>query len=157
MRFFPALIVLALSAAPLAAQVGPTPERLREEVVNRFLQNYRAQSGLSDEQFAQFQEMTRRVWMARRDFDRQERRVMIGLEEQMRPGIAADPDQVSALLDELMHLHVRRAAQAQSDQAEYAEFLNPVQRGQLVLAFMRLDRQIEQIMRERGRSRGNDN
>jgi hypothetical protein len=128
-----------------AAQGGPPVERLREQVVQRFMENYRNQSGLTDEQFGQLQTVLRRSMEGRRALMERERAALRGLEMQMRPGVAADPDSVTRLLDGLLGLQAERAELARSEQTRLAEFLTPVQRAQLVLALTRLERQIEQV------------
>ena len=148
MRWLPGWILVALIAAPLAAQV-PTPERLREQVILRFMQNYRTQAGLTDEQFARFQTTARRSWEERREIQQRERRVFQALGEQMRPGIAADPDSVQVLIDEALAIQEGRAALARREQDAYAEFLSPVQRAQLILSWARLEQQIETILQRR--------
>jgi hypothetical protein len=146
-----ALVSLLLAfAAPALAQGGPPgPDRLREQVMQRFIENYRVQAGLTDQQFSRFQEAVRRSWDQRRNFQDRERALLQGLEAQMRPGVAANQDSVSRLLDGLVQLQANRADQSRKEQAEFAEFLNPVQRAQLVLAFARLERQIEQLLQRR--------
>ena len=149
MRSLIALVMLLALAGPLSAQGRPNPERLREQVVARFIENFRNQAGLTDEQFAQFQTITRRSWQARRELEQRQRQVLQALEGQMRPGVAANPDSVATLIDTLIEIQAGQVARARTDQADYAAFLNPVQRAQLVLSFTRLERQIEQIVRRR--------
>jgi len=147
-----ALWVLAgLLAFPggAAAQGGPPAERLREQVVQRFMENYRNQSGLTDEQFGQLQTVLRRSLEERRASQERERALLRGLEGQMRPGVAAAPDSVTRLLDGLLQLQADRVDLARREQAQLAEFLTPVQRAQLVLALTRLENQIEQITQQR--------
>lgn len=149
MRWLMALVTLVALAEPISAQARPTPERLREQVVARFIENFRNQAGLTDEQFARFQTVTRRSWRTRRELEQRQRQVLQALEGQMRPGVAADQDSVAALIDALLEIQTGQVARARADQEDYAAFLNPVQRGQLVLSFTRLERQIEQIVRRR--------
>jgi hypothetical protein len=147
-RFWLAGLFLVLGA-PLAAQVGPGPERLREQVMVRFMNNFRNQAGLTDEQFASFQSAARTSWEARAQLQRREREILQALERQMRPGIAADADSVSALIEAAIQVQTDLVTQARADQVAYAEFLSPVQRGQLVLAWVRFERQVEEIVRQR--------
>jgi hypothetical protein len=143
------LSLLATPAAPLTAQAGPPAERLREQVVQRFMENYRHQAGLSDEQFGQLQSALRSAWDDRRVLQERERALLRGLESQMRPGVAADPDSVTRLLDGLLQVQAERTDLARREQARFAEFLTPVQRAQLVLALTRLENQIEQVLQGR--------
>jgi hypothetical protein len=149
MRAIMVLGLLAASSGAATAQGGPPADRLREQVVQRFMENYRVQAGLSDEQFGRVQTTVRRFWDERRDLEQRERQLLRGLEGQLRPGVAADPDSVTALIDELLQVQASRSALARREQEEFAAFLNPVQRAQLVLAFVRLERQIDQILQNR--------
>jgi Spy/CpxP family protein refolding chaperone len=135
--------------APLAAQAGPPADRMREQVVQRFLENYRHQAGLTDEQFGQVQQVLRRSFEARRDLQERERGLLRSLEGQMRPGVAANSDSVAALIDRLLQVQADRVDLARREQVRFAEFLTPVQRAQLVLAVTRLENLIEDQARQR--------
>ena len=76
------------------------------------------------------------------------------LEGQMRPGLAANPDSVTKLLDAVMAQRAALVEQARSEQREYAQFLTPVQRGQLVLMVERFQQQVEGIVRRRMEMQG---
>jgi Spy/CpxP family protein refolding chaperone len=148
-----ALLAIALLAVASAARAqagpGPGPERLRQQVVQRFLENYRVQAGLTDEQYGKVQTIVRSSFEQRRAIQERERDIVQSLEGQMRPGVAADQDSVTALLDKLLAIQTERADQARAEQREFAQFLTPVQRAQFVLAFTRLEGQIEQVIRRR--------
>lgn len=142
--------LLVSSSTSLAAQEPtPPPERLREQIMERFLMNYRQQAALDDDQFRQFQQVALSSWQERRALEQRERALYRALDGQLRPGIAANPDSVGILLDGLLAVQQERVDRARADQAAYAEFLSPVQRAQLVLMTARFERQIEEIMRRR--------
>jgi hypothetical protein len=144
------LVLLVSVGSSLAAQDPEVRrERLRQQVMERFMENYRGQAGLSDEQYSRFRDVTRRSFEARNRLNRRERELWRALEGQMRPGMAANADSVARILDELVGLQAQQAEQQRLDQQAYAEFLSPVQRAQLTLAFRRLQLQIEQVVRER--------
>jgi hypothetical protein len=149
MRSIFVAVGMALLAGPLAGQVRQDPERLREQVVQRFIENYRTQAGLTDAQFDRFRSSVRRQWEARRAVEQRERAIVQALGGQLRPGVAADPDSVTQLLDALEAVQAERVDRLRSEQAEFREYLSPVQRAQLVLAFTRLERQIEELIRQR--------
>ena len=110
MRALPLVVLLLGMPVPAFAQGGPPgPERLREQVIQRFIENYRAQAGLTDQQFTQFQAAVRRSWDERRALQDRERAMLRALEAQMRPGVAADQDSVGRLLDGLVQLQADRA------------------------------------------------
>lgn len=147
----PVLLLLALASAwPAAAQDRDARrERLQGEIMQRFMENYRRQSGLSDEQFARFRDVTRRAFEARSELQRRERDLWRALEGQMRPGVAADADSVTRLLDGLVEVQTARVERLRAEHAEFAAFLSPVQQAQLTIAFRRLQNQIERIMQQR--------
>jgi hypothetical protein len=149
MRSILIVVGLGLAAAPAPGQVRQDPERLRAQVVQRFIENYRTQAGLTDAQFERFQAVVRRQWEARRVLELRERDILQALGGQLRPGVAADQDSVSALLDALETVQADRLARLRNEQGEFREFLSSVQRAQLVLSFARLERQIEDLIRQR--------
>jgi hypothetical protein len=143
-----AVALAGAAGAPLYGQVPMERRRqLQQEVMERFMQNIRSQARLTDEQLGQFQEVARRSVEAREQLRRRETQLWIGLEGQMRPGVAADQDSVNMLLEALVELQVERVEQARREQAAYAEFLSPVQRAQVTLAWRRLQMQIERVRR----------
>jgi len=149
MRTLFLMLCLGTLAVPAGAQVRQDPERLREQIVQRFLENYRQQAGLTDEQYGQLQAVVRRQWQARRELQERERLTVMALEGQLRPGVAADRDSVTRLLDQLTALQRERVQRLGAEQEEVRAFLDPVQRAQLVLAFARLERQIQQLIQQR--------
>jgi Spy/CpxP family protein refolding chaperone len=149
-------LVLAAMAAlmlpgPLAAQnPGMRRQMLQQQVVERFLTNYRVQAGLTDEQFEKVKEASRRAFEARAALAERERETLRALEAEMRPGVAADEGKVVSLLDRLVQIQADRAVEARKEQDEYATFLDPVQRAQLTLAWARLQMQIERVRAGQG-------
>lgn len=140
--------VVTLGAAPLAAQ-QPRREALERQIVERFVENYRAQAGLTPEQDARFRTVAMRSFNQRRERVRRERQLWVALEGQMRPGVAANPDSVSRLLDGISASRMAGVEQMRADDREYAAFLSPVQRAQLYLQVERLQRNIEDMLRRR--------
>ncbi len=139
-------MALVVMAAPLEAQ-NPQARRqlLQQQIVERFMTNYRSQAGLTDEQYGRFEQLTRQSFEARADLARRERALWLALEGQMRPGIAANADSVTTLIDGLLALEAERLERARAEQREFATFLTPVQRAQLTLAWRRLQMQIERV------------
>ena len=144
------LVLSAIAAlvlvGPAAAQNPPMRRQmLQQQVVERFLANYRTQAGLDDEQFERLRETLRRHFEARNALAQREREALRDLESQMRPGVAADEGTVTGLLDGLVRIQEERAEQARKEQQEYAGFLTAVQRAQLTLAWQRLQMQMERV------------
>lgn len=161
------ILALVAIAAPLAAQGSPqssmlrgqamTPRQfqdtiaatLRQRVMARFMETYRTQAGLSDQQFAQFRREMRRTFETRAALQRRQRDLYVALEGQMRPGVAADADSVSRLLDGLEQVQQDQVNQFKAERKAYSAFLNPVQTAQLVLAWQRLQQQVQQVLQRR--------
>jgi Spy/CpxP family protein refolding chaperone len=139
------LIALLIAVAPLGAQEPPLAEALRRQVMERFLESFRAQAGLTPDQDRRFREVTQRSFERRRELEQRERAFWRALEGQMRPGVAADADSVTRLLDGLLALGQEKLDQTKTDQREYAAFLTPIQRAQLTLMWERFQRQVEQV------------
>lgn len=151
-----ALACLVLIAAPAMGQQSPRAqeETLRQQVMERFLQNYRDQAGLTDEQFQQFTDIALRSFRERRQLDVRQRQLMRALEGQLRPGVAADQDSLEVLLGGVTQVRQELVDLGKRDLEEYATFLNPVQQAQLILSIERFQQQIENILRRRAQQRG---
>jgi hypothetical protein len=85
----------------------------------------------------------------RREIQARERELWQALQAQMRPGVAADDDSLTTLMEGLIGLQQELLDLARTEQQDYAEFLTPVQRAQLLIATRRLQESIQQIMRRR--------
>jgi len=143
-----ALILMACAASlapPLAGQNPQLRRQLQQQVVERFMENVRVQAGLSEAQMERVRDVARQSFEDRQALAERERDTWRALEGQMRPGVAADADSLGALMDQLLTIQEERVAQARREQATYAEFLTPVQRAQLTIAWHRLHLQIERI------------
>jgi Spy/CpxP family protein refolding chaperone len=149
-------VLLLFSAGPVAAQqgAGPVREALRRQVMERFIQNFVQQAGLTEEQRQQFGETAQRHFRQRQEIQQRRGALLRALDEQLRPGVAADPDSVETLLESIVAVGEAMATEARAEQEEYAAFLSPVQRGLLVLHFERFQRQLENIQRRQQRVPG---
>ncbi len=147
--FVTAVAVLAAWTSSLAAQDPAERRELRQQVIERFIRNYQTQAGLTDDQAAQFQQTLRQSMEANGKLQQRERSTWRALEGQMRPGVGANADSVIVLLDALVQVAQDRLEQMRGDQQAYAEFLAPVQRAQLTLAWRRLQNQIQRMRQRR--------
>ncbi len=150
-------LLLIFVTGPLAAQEQGPPARdaLRRQVLDRFMQNFIQQAGLDDEQRVEFQQTTQRQFGERVQQQRRRRQLVRALDEQLRPGVAANPDSVTALLESLVVVGEEMAAAVRTHQEEYAAFLTPVQRGLFMIHYERFQRQIEGVQRRQMPRRGN--
>lgn len=142
------LLVLMLAGTPLAAQ-QPRRQALEQRIMEQFFENYRRQAALTPEQFNRFRGVATKSLQQRRERQQQERQLWMALEEQMRPGMAANPDSVTRIMDRIVALRLASVDQLKAEDKEYAAFLSPIQRAQLFLSFERLQRNIEDLIRRR--------
>jgi len=146
------ILVLGLIAVPngLRGQAEPPMrEALMRQVVERFVANAINQAALTPEQAARFGGDVERSFAARREREQRERSLWRALEGQMRPGVAADTDSVEALLNGLVALRAEDQAAFAAEMEAFATYLTPVQRAQVAMAFERLRRSIEDVIRRR--------
>ncbi len=150
-------VLLIFVTGPLTAQEQgpPAREALRRQVLERFMRNFIEQAGLDDEQRVEFQRTTQRQFGERVQQQRRRRQLIRALDEQLRPGVAANPDSVTALLESLVVVGEDMAAAVRTHQDEYAAFLTAVQRGLFVIHYERFQRQIEAVQRRQMPRRGN--
>jgi hypothetical protein len=153
--FLLALLAGAVFAGPVGAQnqLGPQRRQLQQQVIERLLENGRVQAGLTDEQFGRYREIARRSIGRRNEIQSRERALWRALEGQMRPGVAADEDSATALIDSLIAVPGQLVDLMQAEQLEYGEFLTPVQRAQLMLIHRRFENNIRQILQRRPQNR----
>ena len=105
--------------------------------------------GITDEQNERFRAALRRSFEERRETQRAEREAWRALEGQMRPGVAADPDSLEALIGAIVDARARSIERLRAELDEFATFLNPVQRAQLLISMERLQRNAKEIIRRR--------
>lgn len=158
------LILLCLAACvvlaaprPVAAQDdgddSPQAAQLRQQIESRFGAQVVAALGLTDQQAAQLR-ATLGVWAPkRRAIEREERAVKLGLQGQLRPGVAANSDSVAKLTDRLFQLKLQYVQTFVDEDKELAKFLTPVQRAQFQVMRERLMARIEEIRRQRMQER----
>ncbi len=150
--------VLVLTLAPrLAAQQdssgpgeGPERERLLQQVERRFGEVVQRQLGLTDDQAGRLRATEERLRSRRREIFRRQLELRFGLQTQMRPGQAADPDSVRRLMDGMQANRAELFQVEQQQDQEMAGYLTPVQRAQYQMLRERLVRRLAEVRRERG-------
>ena len=145
------LALLVTGTSVVSAQQGQMRQRqmLQQQVMQRYMQNYKQQAGLNDEQFQDFTQLTERANRERTALHQRERDLWQALEAQMKPGVAADADSLVNLIDAILEVQQELVKTEQRNQTELAEFLTPVQRAQLMLSQRRLQNNIQNVMRNR--------
>lgn len=144
-----------LAGGPLHAQdpdleeTGPAVERLRQAVEQRFSAYVRTELQLTDEQAQKLRANSQQFGQQRRQIAVDERQLRRALDDQMRPGIAANQDSVTRLMNGIAD---RRQAYAKTfeDERRSLTFLSPVQQARYLQLRERL---LDRLREARARAR----
>lgn len=148
------IVVLALVTTAATAQTpGPgRAEQLRVQLEQRFAERVRTQLGLTADQEAQVRAIMGTYAARRRDLESAERAMHQALMGQLRPGIAADEDSVTVLVDRIAASRISYATLFQEELRELTAVLSPVQRGQLFLMRDQLLMRAQELREQRMRA-----
>ena len=118
-----ALLLLLIPSTVIGQDVRPgadsaRAERLRQQIEQRFSGYVRAELGLNDEQMARLHVTNGKYFTQRRELALHQRELRRALQQQMRPGIAADPDSVARLNQALRENRARLFELEQSQERE---------------------------------------
>ena len=116
----------------------PRAARLRQLIQERFAARVQEGLGLTDQQADRMREVTGGYFVKRRNFDSEERRLRQALAGELRPGVAANKDNVARYTDQLLDLKIRYAQSYKDETRDLSSFLDPVQRAQYLLLRERL-------------------
>src|SRR5690242_10492402 len=105
-------------------------EGLRQEFQQRYSTRAHEVLGLTPAQAAKFDSTQARAWAQRRDLVLQRRQINLAMQDQMRPGRAANADSVSRLLDARQRVNESLRRVDDQEDREMAGYLTPVQRAQ---------------------------
>lgn len=125
--------------------------QLREQVERRFAEHVRRELDLSDDQAAKLRATHERYGVRHRALMQRQRELRQALDDQMRPGVAANPDSVRTLMDALQAARGEGLKLEQEEDREMAAYLSPVQRARFLTMRERLRHRVQEIRRERGR------
>jgi hypothetical protein len=146
-------MALAGAAAPVRAQEPgpgrPRLEELRRRVRERVAQRIQQDLKLSPDQLHRVRATVGTYAGRRRDLEARQRDLRQALGDQLGPGIAATPDSVARLTDDLLDVRVRYAESFREEQRELARYLDPVQRAKLMLLRERLTNRAQEFRRRR--------
>jgi hypothetical protein len=149
-----ALAVMLGVVAPPAQAQEPVPgrprlEELRRRVRERFAERIQEELNLTPDQMRRLRTTVGEYAGQRRELEARQRDLRQALGGQLRPGVAAVPDSVARLTDELMDLRVRYAESFRAEQRELARYLDPVQRAKITLLRDRLANRAQEFRRRR--------
>lgn len=147
------IAVLGVHAAPARAQdtlADPIrAERLRQLIETRFGERLKEELGLTEDQASKLRVSLAAIAARRRGMEQTERRTRQALANQLRPGIAANPDSVARLVNALTTHRVEFAQTFADEMKELSTILSPVQRGQYLLMRDRLMQRAQELMQQR--------
>jgi hypothetical protein len=150
--------VLLIAAVPaLGAQDRPRmldstrAAELRAQVERRFAEHVRRELDLSDDQATKLRATHERYAERRRTLMQRQQEVRRALDDQMRPGVAANGDSVRKLMDALQAGRGDGLKLEQEEDREMAGYLSPVQRARFQTMRERFLQRVQQLRRERGR------
>jgi hypothetical protein len=148
-----AVTLLGTVAVPGRAQ-EPAPgrprlEELRRRVRERIAERIQQELKLTPDQMLRLRGTVGTYAGRRRELEARQRQLRQTLGGQLLPGVAASPDSVGRLTDELMDLRVRYAETFRAEQRELARYLDPVQRARITLLRDRLTNRAQELRRRR--------
>jgi hypothetical protein len=120
---------------------------IRAQIEERFGQAIRNRLGLNDQQMERLRTVTRANEDRHREVNQREADMLRAVMDQMRPGVAANQDSIARLLDGIAALRVQRAQSDQQELRELGQFLNPLQRAQLLVMRQQMTSRVEAIRR----------
>jgi hypothetical protein len=141
------MVLLALSsclllALPLRAQEPGDDEvrtgELRRQIEDRFAARVQEELGLTDQQALKLRDVVGTYFVKRRTMEAEERKLRQALAAELRPGVAANKDNVARLTDQLLDNKVRYVESYRAEVRELSTFLDPVQRAQFLILRERL-------------------
>jgi hypothetical protein len=148
-----AAVLLAGTAPVLAAQrdTSRTEHRdeMRRRLDERFAARVREELKLTEQQSTRLRETATTFGTRRRELESRERDLRAALEDQLRPGVAADRDSVARLTDALVDLRVAYTQSFRDEHREISKFLDPVQRARLYMMREKLMRRVHEVRGER--------
>ena len=133
---------------------GPVgdPERMRElraRIEERWGQMVQQELQLNDQQMDRVRAATRAHQDRRRDLMRRRMDLERGIGRQMQPGVAANNDSLSRMLDAMGRLRVEDA-QSDGQLNRDLTFLTPVQRARFFMMQRRFEERLREIRERRG-------
>lgn len=144
-----ALLVVPAVATAQGGGGRPNAERLREMVEERFAAQMQAELSLTDEQSGRVRRILAASAERRRGMEREERAAQAALRDQLRPGVAAQTDSLTRLLDKLTTIRISFAQAAKDEMRELGTVLTPVQQAQFLLLRDRMMSRAQDVRMQR--------
>lgn len=133
--------LLCTTGRLLAQEDAGDPGVLRQRIADRFAARVQEELGLSDQQASRMRDVVGGYFVKRRNMEAEERRVRQALAGELRPGVAANKENVARLTNQLLDGKIRYTQSFKDEVRDLSAFLDPVQVAQfLVLRERLLDR-----------------
>jgi len=123
----------------------PRAQQLRMQIEERFGQRVQTELGLTDQQMDRVRAAERNSRDRHQALADREQDLRRAVGEQLKPGVAANADSLSRLLDAIAQNHVSRAQEEQQEMRDLAQFLTPVQRARLLIMRQALMQRVQAI------------
>ena len=148
-------VLMLAAVTPLAAQEPTEPQdtaeaaQLRQQIEQRFHEIVRQRLALTDDQDAKLRSTQEKYRSQRQPLFQRQFAVNQALDDQMRPGIAANPDSVRRMMDERQQIRGRLLQVDQDEDREMSGYLSPVQRAQFQMLRGRFIQRISELRQQR--------
>ncbi|MGA2383452.1 MAG: hypothetical protein ABSG61_08455 [Gemmatimonadales bacterium] len=124
---------------------GQRTQQLRMQIEQRFGQRVQMELGLTDQQMDRVRAAERNSRDRHQALADREQDLRRAVGEQLKPGVAANTDSLSRLLDAIAANHVSRAQEEQQEMRDLAQFLTPVQRARLLMMRQQFMQRVQAI------------
>ena len=155
MKLFAVALAVAIAPMLAAQQPADTAEagRLRAQIEQRFSQRVQDSLKLTPDQATKLRDTQEKFGAQRRSIMQQQMERRRALDDQMRPGIAANSDSVRKLMDGMRDGRAQMVKIEQDEDREMSGYLNPVQRAQYQQMRERLMQRVNEMRLERRQER----
>ena len=142
--------VLAMPAVVTAQSSGaPRAQMLRGRIEAAFLEQVSRQLALTPEQRTNVERVLTEWGTRRRELESEERNLSMALAGQLRPGVAANSDSVTRVVDRLLANRVGYAESFQGEMRDLTPVLSAAQRGQFLMLREQIFRRIRELQEGR--------
>jgi len=141
--------VVPARAQDSALDDGERAGVLRQAIVDRFSARVQEELGLNEQQASRMRDVVGSYFVKRRGMETDERRLRQAMAAELRPGVAANKEQVARLTDQLLALRIRYAQSYRDEVKDLSGFLDPVQVAQYLILRERLLDRIREIQQSR--------
>ena len=131
-----------------AGEQGSLRHALEQEIRRKFAQVVRNRLGLTDAQMLQLRRTNQKFSQQRRVLTQREQGFRKGLQQELRPGVAADQQHVAALMDSLIVVQRDRLDLLVEEQRDLSTFLTPVQRVQYYSLQEQLRKRLQEVQQQ---------